>query len=229
MYKLTDVKIIRKGWIQNAGIPKSKLGWTLSDCELGDSKTIKNLQRWIESAKTGNIILASGKASCGRGALIYGEPGRGKTTMAVAALQDMMLTFPLEAFAPAPGKILVRPCYFSTFNEILALKGTLMDGAENDEKMLYEGMLGTAPDDSYNIRVLIIDDIGKEHSSDSGWQSNILHDVLRNRFNKGLPTIVTTNINRDHWEVNYGSATASFAKEAFVYFPLSASQADLRK
>jgi hypothetical protein len=229
MYELAKQKVIRRSWIQTANIPKARVGWTLQDCNLGDKKILEGFTRWLTGAKEGKIILASGKKDCGRGILLYGDPGRGKTTMALAALQDIMLTFPLEALVPSPGKVLIRPCYFSTFNEVLSLKGRTIGGADDEENMLYEGMLGEAPDDAYNIRVLIIDDVGKEHASLSGWQSNVLHDVLRTRFNNGLPTIVTTNIAREDWEISYGPATASFAKEAFVYFPISAQNNDLRK
>jgi DNA replication protein DnaC len=61
----------------------------------------------------------------------------------------------------------------------------------------------------------------------SGWQKNMLHHVLRTRFNNGLPTIVTTNISRDNWSATYGDATGSFAKEAFVYSPIDDGR-DLR-
>jgi DNA replication protein DnaC len=139
----------------------------------------------------------------------------------------MLLHFPLEAFAPSEGKVLIRPCYFATFNDVLDLKGKLMDNPTESEEILYSGMLGDCRDDAYNIRVLIIDDVGKEHSSLSGWQKNMLHHVLRTRFNNGLPTIVTTNISRDNWTATYGDATGSFAKEAFVYLPIDGER-DLR-
>ena len=97
---------------------------------------------------------------------------------------------------------------------------------END-KVLYDGMLGECRDDAYNIRVLIIDDIGKEHTSLSGWQKNMLHHILRTRFNNGLPTVVTSNIEKEDWAASYGEATGSFIKEAFVYIPVGGTE-DLR-
>ena len=104
----------------------------------------------------------------------------------------------------------------------------MADEITEEDTLLWEGMLGECKDDSYNIRVLVIDDVGKEHASLSGWQKNILHHVLRTRFNNGLPTIVTTNIARDNWDGLYGDATASFAKEAFTYLPLDPTRGDLR-
>jgi len=75
----------------------------------------------------------------------------------------------------------------------------------------------------------VIDDVGKEHASLSGWQKNVLHHVLRTRFNLGLPTIVTTNVSLDDWGSLYGDATESFAKEAFMYLPMVTNKGDLRE
>ena len=228
MFKLQELKVRRRTWVQAASIPTARLGWTLGDCTDAPETALKAIRGWIKLALDGEYILKAGGAKCGRGILMYGEPGRGKTTLALAVIQELMTTFPLEAFVPSEGKVLVRPCYFTTFNGILDLKGRLMDtDPYEDEKVLYDGLLGECRDDAYNVRVLIIDDIGKEHSSLSGWQKNMLHHILRTRFNNGLPTIVTSNIQRDNWADLYGDATGSFIKEAFLYVPVNGDK-DLR-
>lgn len=229
MYKLTDLQLIRKSWVKVAGIPNARLGYLLSDCSDLTEPDLDTVKTWLKLVKSGGVIKAVGKPLCGNGLLIYGKPGIGKTTLSLSIIQELLTKFPLDCFVPSEGKILLKPCYFSTFNDVLDAKGrTMADEVTEEDTLLWEGLLGECKDDSYNIRVLVIDDVGKEHASLSGWQKNILHHVLRTRFNNGLPTIVTTNIARDNWDGLYGDATASFAKEAFTYLPLDPTRGDLR-
>jgi DNA replication protein DnaC len=229
MFNVKELKVRRRSWVQSASIPKARVGWTVDDCTDVDKDDIDLLRRWVSAVESGKIIRAVGEKSCGKGLLIYGKPGRGKSTLALAAIQDMMRTFPIEAFAPSEHGVVIRPCYFVTFNGILDLKGSLMNDPTVEEQIIYNGILGECQDDAYNIRVLIIDDLGKEHASLSGWQKNLFHHVLRTRFNNGLPTIITTNIALEDWDGLYGGATESFANEAFVYLPITVTKGDLRK
>jgi DNA replication protein DnaC len=229
MFNPKELKVRRRSWLQIASVPDARIGWTLDDCTDTEISDIEKIRRWVKSVEDGKIIRSVGSKACGRGLLLCGQPGRGKTTLALAIIQEMITKFPLESFSPSENKVLIRPCYFATFNDIIDLKGELMDDFTPEAENLYNGMLGECKDDAYNIRVLIIDDLGKEHASLSGWQKNLLHHVLRTRFNNGLPTIVTTNIELKNWAGLYGDATESFANEAFSYLPITAAKGDLRR
>ena len=229
MFKVEDLKVRRRTWVKMAGIPLARLGWTLSDC--GDVKpdTLNKIKTWISAANQGMFIRAACQTSCGKGLMLYGTPGHGKTTIALATLQEVMTTFSLEAFDVKENSTLIRPCYFITYSGLLDLKGSQMEGWSEDEEIIYEGIMGECANDAYNIRVLVLDDVGREHASLSGWQKNMLHHVLRTRFNNGLPTIVTTNIKREDWAGLYGDSTESFVHEIFSYLPVESSRGDLRK
>jgi len=228
MFKLTDLKLRRRTWIKLANIPEKRIGWALADCTEVATDKMQMINRWYKAVKDHEVIRATGNNRCGKGLLLWGEPGHGKTTLALSIVQEMLTTFSLEDFDAKDGAALIRPCYFATFNDILALKGmTMENSATEDQEVLFQGILGECSNDAYNIRVLIIDDLGKEHTSLSGWQSSMFHHILRTRFNKGLPTIVTTNIKLENWASEYGDATESFANEAFVYLPINST--DLRK
>jgi DNA replication protein DnaC len=229
MFKKSDVKLVRQSWLSVANIPAARFGWLLSDCKDLSKPDSDILKMWLKGVNDKKIIKAIGSPGCGRGLLLFGSPGIGKTTVTLALIQEMITKFSPESFSPSSNKILIRPCYFSTFNDVLDIKGrTMGDDVTESDTTLWDGILGECPDDAYNIRVLVIDDVGKEHASLSGWQKNLLHHVLRTRFNNGLPTIVTTNIALDKWNGLYGDATASFAKEAFTYLPLNSEKGDLR-
>lgn len=227
-FKPDELPVRRKSWLKIAAIPRNRLGWEYSECDGVLDEDIKKIQNWVKAVGGGNVIYADGKPSCGKGLLIYGEPGHGKTTLGLVAMQDMIRTFPLESFKPSENKVLIRPCYFITFNSLLELKGKTMDD-DPEAKLMLASLLGEHPDDAYNVRVLMIDDVGKEHVSGSGWQRTILHHVLRTRFNNGLPTIVTTNNELSTWDALYGDATESFAREAFSYLILKSTRGDMRR
>jgi DNA replication protein DnaC len=230
MININELPKRRSSWIRIANVPRARLGWEFSDCKEVVDKDLALCKRWIKHVKEGNVIRADGRPACGKGLLLVGEPGHGKTTLSLAILQEIMRTFTSEDFVVDEGKTIVKPCYFATFNDLIELKGAEIGGSSTDEQeRLLLGILGECADDAYNVRVLVIDDVGKEHTSASGWQSSLLHHILRTRFNNGLPTIVTTNIPVKAWEGIYGSATGSFIHEAFATIELQSIRGDLRK
>jgi DNA replication protein DnaC len=80
-----------------------------------------------------------------------------------------------------------------------------------------------------NTRVFILDDLGKEHRTATGWAENTFDALLRSRFNAGLPTIVTTNVPLKNWGVVYGEPMGSFAHEAFIPIAVKAPGGDRRR
>lgn len=228
MYKPDELPPRRRTWVKIASLPPAKVGWTLEDCTDVPAEPMNAVQKWLSALYKDRIIRAEGKETCGLGLMLYGLPGRGKTTLANTLLQEVIRNIDPAVIGYGPGKAVVRPCYFITYNGLLDLKGDIMDDHDSEDELLYNGILGESADDAYNVRLLVLDDVGKEHASASGWQKNMLHHVLRTRFNNGLPTIMTTNVKLDDWEIHYGSATQSFVHEAFIYVNMDAS-ADLRK
>ena len=89
-----------------------------------------------------------------------------------------------------------------------------------------DGFHGRAKEDWLNVRVLVIDDLGKEYKG-AGYNDASFDEVLRSRYDKGLPTIITTNVPRENWAAHYGEAMGSFAYEAFNRVEITGK--DLRK
>ena len=76
-----------------------------------------------------------------------------------------------------------------------------------------DGLHGRAIDDYLNVRVLVLDDLGKEYGSEYNVAG--FDEILRSRYDKALPTIITTNTPREKWGEKYGDAMGSFVYEAF--------------
>ena len=229
MIPLSELPVRRSTWIRLANIPKARIGWEFSDCVDVTTADLDACKNWVRLVRAGKVIRAEGARACGKGLMLVGKPGQGKTALALTIIQEMLRTFSFEPFVVEEGMSIVKPCYFITFSDIVALKGSLISNPNDEQERLFLGLHGDCSDDAYNVRVLVIDDVGKEHTSASGWQSTLLHDILRSRFSNGLPTIVTTNLPVKAWEAEYGSATGSFIHEAFATIELESIRGDLRK
>ena len=68
--------------------------------------------------------------------------------------------------------------------------------------------------------LLVLDDIGQEHRTSSGFTESSLHELLRIRYEAARPTIVTTNIDRDSVKGIYGESFYSFQHDAFDTYPI---------
>jgi CRISPR/Cas system CMR subunit Cmr4 (Cas7 group RAMP superfamily) len=69
MYKLDDLKPIRKMWVKMANIPTGRLGWVLDDCTEVRDKNMAKIRHWVNRVQNSEIIKASGEADCGKGLL----------------------------------------------------------------------------------------------------------------------------------------------------------------
>ena len=97
---------------------------------------------------------------------------------------------------------------------------------EDEPNDLIDRIVGDARN---SVELFILDDLGKEYRTSTGWAENQFDALLRSRFNAGLPTIVTTNVPIKNWGVVYGEPMGSFAYEAFVPIEVKSETGDRRK
>ena len=224
MYDLKSLAPSRRSQITTAGLPMKTIGLEFSD--LAPSPALEIVKNWVASVMEGKVIQAAGQPSCGVGLLLVGNPGHGKTTMASTALQSLIRGIPGDASG-------VLPRHFGRFMDypkFLRLQQKKWDDDPNDQSevsFLLDSLRGDAGIMN-NTRVFILDDLGKEYRTASGWSENQFDALLRSRFNAGLPTIVTTNVPKQDWGKIYGEPMGSFVNEAFIPVVVSSSEGDRR-
>lgn len=237
-YDVHDLSPIKKHWLLNsANIPSRFMGIEPKDIIKKKGEFPEVIDDWIESVIDGKVIKnIGGLGTTGVGLLFDGIAGLGKTTHAVTSLMEIVRRLPEDdakmrdilKMKPVDFGMRSRPIYYMTFPEFLSRKKALIDTANEDRRDLYEemeGFHGRAKNDSLNVRVLVLDDLGKEYGSK--YDDTSFDEVLRSRYDKALPTIITTNVPREDWKTQYGPAMGSFAFEAFHRVPILGK--DLRK
>ena len=237
MYDINTLSSLKRHWLlRTSNIPRRFLGLEPQDIidRAGDFPS--EVETWIDDVTHGHVIKQIGNIGVnGVGLLFDGGPGIGKTTHAVVAAMEFVRHLPDDDLEAA--KVLgmnhqdfglkCRPIYYMTYPEFLSRKKSTFDADHDDKRnMVYEldGFHGRSKFDWLNVRILVIDDLGKEYGSK--YDDSSFDEILRLRYDKALPTIVTTNVTLENWEAEYKEAMASFAHEAFVRVPIIGS--DLR-
>lgn len=225
MYDLSALRPSVRSQINAAQLPVRTVGWEMSDLKDYDGVTQPAINQWVSQVHAGNIIKAQGNPLCGKGLLLVGKPGHGKTTLASVVLQDVLRTSEPSLWGSAD-TIVKRPVIFVDYPKLLRIQQRAWKDDDGDESILMDQIYGDSK--VGNISILVLDDLGKEHRTASGWAENTFDALLRARYNAGLPTIVTTNVPLKSWGEVYGEAMESFAHEAFLPINVVSAEGDRR-
>ena len=144
--------------MRRAGFPEAKMTeWTFANDDLSNEKITKAAQRYVDKF--------SELRKSGKGLLLYGKTGTGKTYAACEIANAL-----IDKGYPA---IVVN------FSRVLnTLQGTF-------EKQEYIDSFG-------NYQLLVIDDLGIER--DTAYAKEQVYQIIDNRYRSGLPMIITTNL-----------------------------------
>jgi DNA replication protein DnaC len=171
-------------YLLNAGIPigYQRLGW--DDMEAITADTRQAMAEYIEHAD------AYVRAGCGL--MLHGDPGTGKTMLAVLLLKALLA----EGYSG----------YFTTFTDMVALYTSTW--RSDEERAWFDQRIR-------NVTFLVLDDPGKEYGGarGSGLAGAAFDAVLRYRVSSSKPTIVTTNHDSDRVAENYGGSIIDLLSE----------------
>lgn len=170
-------------------------GMSLDDFQIDNDlqrETVDTLRGYIEHLETNR--------ERGRGLTFVGPPGVGKTCLSCLALK-----------AAEDKGYRIEAIEFSSVVDLIKERFVLQDLVRVGD----ENALDRYPGVTDHIRRIqgsskrpadwvLLDDVGREYESNSGWSSEQLFDLLRFRYNRGLPFIITTNYPLPELDTRYG-------------------------
>ena len=225
MYDLSAERPSTRAQIKSANIPVRFAGLELSDLGPYKGETLDAAKKWLDRLLNGAVISSPGAKLCGKGLLLIGKPGHGKTTLSCTLVQEALRKAPQDLWGGA--SFVKRPAFFIDYPKLLRIQQRSWKDDAEDDRDLMDAIYGEAGNDS--VKILVLDDLGKEYRTASGWAENVFDAVLRARYNAGLPTIVTTNVPLNDWGSVYGEPMESFAHEAFIPLSVVSLEGDRRK
>lgn len=180
------------------------------DSERGEPKILKKLVDWEPTAARPL-------------ALFYGKPGMGKTMMSCAVLNEHHYRFNVPQGIPeAAATVLLQersPVYFIQMAELISLHircmklhDRLVKGVGDHTEYLETDRL--LNDLESRVKVLVIDDVGKEHRTSTGYAEDVFDLLVRSRHNRGLLTVLTSNLPISRWSASYSDSMESLVRRS---------------
>ncbi|MEU0213723.1 AAA family ATPase [Streptomyces sp. NPDC006265] len=192
----------RARWV-GTGIPPRLRGLTLNDVEeMGPShpETLAKARAYVEQFRGQQDKnwkgLPTNPNIFGQGLMFAGPPNTGKTTLAAAVLCELRRRWNVSV-------------YYTRFPAHMDRKITLLKagGDANPEEV---SRLTYSVERVEWADVVLLDDVGQEHTTSTGYAEDTLSELLRQRHDEGLPTLITTNLGGSEWAQRYSKPLRSF-------------------
>jgi DNA replication protein DnaC len=208
-----------------ANIPNQLQGWGWDSLQPYAGDEIAMAQAWVQAFIAGKIVENSGL-----GLLLHGAPGQGKTALAAVTLQEALRGANARSWGDTWVKDYqpFRGAHMAPYRHFPQLTQRQFNNATTEaEDYLLLDIRGDLTTDTA-VRLLVLDDVGKEHRTASGWAASYFEELIRTRFYNGWPTIITTNFTPEQFTEIYGESAGSFIHEAFEHVKVASPTGDRR-
>lgn len=159
------------------------------------------------------------------GIVFEGAPALGKTMLASALLNEYHADYNISAarYGHSAEIALQKKCpvYFIPLAAYIEIRLRMIKMEREVDKGLrepgpYLDLDQLLEDLYYRVKVLVIDDVGKEHRTNSGYATDLFDLLVRTRHNAGLTTIYTTNVPVRKWDCLYSESMKSLIRRSSV-------------
>lgn len=162
------------------------------------SRQRKAVGKYVEHFRT---MLAEGT-----GLFLWGENGSGKSYISAALCKMAWGEYRVASYCITAAEL--KECWIN-------------------DRPAHEGSEETVTARTERVRLLVVDDLGKEHRTASGFAETKFGQLLRCRARAKRTTIITANMTLGEFLEIYGPSTAQLAKECL--YPVKLSGEDLRE
>lgn len=176
---------------------------------LDDFETINgDLERAVEVTRDYLTVLKVMKDQ-GKGITFAGPNGVGKTHLACAVL---------TAANDAGYRIecIELSSYIDIYMEKFSLSARLNSDEDGERAFKLDKLDERLRYIERQSQFLLLDDLGRETESRSGWSNHQVFNLLRYRHNRNMVTIVTTNLSFPELDEQYTPGLSSFLREGTV-------------
>lgn len=159
------------------------------------------------------------------GLSLLGPPGTGKTTTACWAAHSVQVAWPDLSIG-----YVTSLKYQHALQRVISIEKMVASAPGDEAGALFEEheqIVGWTRWLRTKCDLLVFDDWGKEHTTHTGFIEDEIEYLLRDRYDRVRPTILTSNMGTSSIKSRFGESMASFIWEAFP--PVVLADGDRRR